>query len=202
MTVKEDLDKLQDYLLSHKLKGTIRSLVNIEECVEIIKSIQSRIPDSLDESEIIVRQKQAMLDQAEEEANKKRRYADSEAEKIIVIAEEHSEEIISKAKKESERLIHKEEIVKKAQEQSEIIISGATEDSESIKGKAEFDKNETERKVTNILNETQEHSIKTRNGADAYAREVLFSLEERISTTLGQVRKGIEMLEESEVEIN
>ena len=82
MTVKENLDRLQNYLISHKVKGTNRSLINIEECVEIIKSIHSIIPNSLDESEIIVRQKESIIEQAEEEASKKRIYADSEAEKI------------------------------------------------------------------------------------------------------------------------
>ena len=71
MTVKEDLDRLQNYLISHKVKGTNRSLINIEECVEIIKSIHSIIPNSLDESEIIVRQKESIIEQAEEEASKK-----------------------------------------------------------------------------------------------------------------------------------
>jgi sulfite reductase alpha subunit-like flavoprotein len=202
MNVKEDLGKLESYLISHKVKGTNRSLINIEECIEMINSIQSVLPNSLDESEIIVRQKESIIEQADEEASKKRIYADSEAEKIRTNAEEKSEKIIFKAKQQSEKLVQKEEIVKKASEQSERIILDSEEESKSIAQKAELTKQDTERKATHILNEAQDHSIKTKNGADAYAREVLFSLEERISTTLGQVRKGIEMLEESEVEIN
>ena len=202
MTVKENLGKLENYLISHKVKGTNRSLINIEECIEMINSIQSVLPNSLDESEIIVRQKESILEQAEEEASRKRIYADSEAEKIRTNATEKSEEMILKAKEEAERLVKKEEIVKKASEQSERIILDSEEESKSIAQKAELAKQDTERKATHVLNEAQEHSMKTKNGADAYAREVLFSLEERISTTLGQVRKGIEMLEESEVEIN
>ena len=53
MTVKENLGKLENYLISHKVKGTNRSLINIEECIEMINSIQSVLPNSLDESEII-----------------------------------------------------------------------------------------------------------------------------------------------------
>ena len=34
-----------------------------------------------------------------------------------------------------------------------------------------------------------------RKGADNYAREVLFSLEEKIADTLGQVRGGIDILD-------
>ena len=202
MTVKENLDKLENYLVSHKVKGTNRSLINIEECVEIIKSINSMIPNSLDESEIIVRQKESIIEQAEEEASRKRIYADSEAEKIRRDAEEKAEEIIMKANEQAEKLVQKEEIITKAHEQSERIILDSEEESKSIAEKAELSKQDTERKATNILNEAQDHSMKTRNGADAYAREVLFSLEERISTTLGQVRKGIEMIDESEVEVN
>ena len=34
-----------------------------------------------------------------------------------------------------------------------------------------------------------------RKGADNYAREVLFALEERVADTLGQVRGGIDLLD-------
>ena len=44
MTVKENLGKLENYLISHKVKGTNRSLINIEECIEMIKWIKSVIP--------------------------------------------------------------------------------------------------------------------------------------------------------------
>ena len=71
MTVKENLDKLENYLVSHKVKGTNRSLINIEECVEIIKSIHSIIPNSLDESEIIVRQKNLLLNKQKKKLVKK-----------------------------------------------------------------------------------------------------------------------------------
>ena len=71
MTVKENLDRLQNYLISHKVKGTNRSLINIEECVEIIKSIHSIIPNSLDESEIIVRQKESIIEQFHNDYNVK-----------------------------------------------------------------------------------------------------------------------------------
>jgi len=45
------------------------------------------------------------------------------------------------------------------------------------------------------LNEAETSAESRRKGADNYAREILFTLEERIADTLGQVRGGIDLLD-------
>ncbi len=50
-----------------------------------------------------------------------------------------------------------------------------------------------------LLPEAEEDAGARRKGADAYAREVLFNLEERVADTLGQVRQGIDLLDHTPV---
>ena len=45
-----------------------------------------------------------------------------------------------------------------------------------------------------ILEEAESTGTTRRDGADQYARETLFDLEERLSIQLGQVRRGIDAL--------
>lgn len=54
---------------------------------------------------------------------------------------------------------------------------------------------DAENKVNGILKEAETSAAARRKGADNYAREVLFTLEERIADTLGQVRGGIDLLD-------
>jgi hypothetical protein len=47
-----------------------------------------------------------------------------------------------------------------------------------------------------IVNAAEGEAAARRKGADDYAREVLFALEERVAEVLGQVRKGIDVLDQ------
>jgi hypothetical protein len=54
---------------------------------------------------------------------------------------------------------------------------------------------DAESRVNTILHDAGISAEERRKGADNYAREVLFTLEERIADTLGQVRGGIDLLD-------
>jgi hypothetical protein len=45
-----------------------------------------------------------------------------------------------------------------------------------------------------VLREAEARAQKIREGADAYAAQVLFDLDNRLSTALGSVKKGIDQL--------
>ena len=47
-----------------------------------------------------------------------------------------------------------------------------------------------------MLDESEQISADRRDGADNYAKEVLYALEERISTILSQVRSGLDLLDD------
>ena len=53
---------------------------------------------------------------------------------------------------------------------------------------------DAQRKAYRIVNEAESSAMGRREGADHYARKVLFNLEEQLAEVLGQVRKGIDAL--------
>ena len=53
---------------------------------------------------------------------------------------------------------------------------------------------DAQRKAYRILDDAEGASVTRRDGADHYAREVLFNLEEQLADILGQVRRGIDAL--------
>ena len=53
---------------------------------------------------------------------------------------------------------------------------------------------EAQRKAYRLLDEAERVAAERREGANRYARETLFDLEERMSGVLGQVRRGIDTL--------
>ena len=52
-----------------------------------------------------------------------------------------------------------------------------------------------------MIENAEKDAEKRRYGADNYSREVLFALEERIADTLGQVRSGIDLLDNSNIAV-
>ena len=53
---------------------------------------------------------------------------------------------------------------------------------------------DAQRKAYKIIDEADSAANARRDGADRYAREALFNLEERMAEVLGQVRRGIDAL--------
>ena len=53
---------------------------------------------------------------------------------------------------------------------------------------------DAQRKAYRIVSEAENVALARRDGADSYAREVLFNLEEQLADILGQVRRGIDAL--------
>ena len=58
----------------------------------------------------------------------------------------------------------------------------------------EKNKNEILSNVSSMQEESENYSSQRRRDADKYAKEVLFSLEEKLSLSLAQIRKGIETM--------
>ncbi len=79
------------------------------------------------------------------------------------------------------------EVANAAEVRAEEIVDKAKRDGEAHTQDAD-------RRLNAIIQEAEDQAEQRRSGADAYAREVLFTLEESVSDTLGQVRKGIDLL--------
>ena len=182
------IDELKNLVQGNKIPATGRSMINVENFIEQIDEIKSLIPSEVSASEGIIRQKEAIIKQAEDEAERIRGYADEEAVKINDNASNKAESLIQNAKDEAYKMITNTEIVTASKNAAQEIEDKANKEAESI---IEQGKNE----ANNIINDAEKMSGDRRKGADNYAREVLFSLEEKIADTLGQVRGGIDILD-------
>ena len=188
MTLIAQLENLETMIVKGRVPGTARTLVNQQKISALINEMKKNLPDEITEAEGVVRQKDAIIKQAEIEARRIRAYADEEATTIRQLAEEQSNTLLTTSQEEAKKMIQDTEITRKANENAIKIESVAN----SHAGKVIDD---AESRVNTILHDAGISAEERRKGADNYAREVLFTLEERIADTLGQVRGGIDLLD-------
>lgn len=188
MTIMTQLEDLEAMITGGRVPGTARTLVNLAKVTTVINEIKAELPTQINEAEGIVRQKEAIIKQAELEARRIRAYADEEATTIRQLAEEQSSTLLTSSQAEAHRMVENTEITRVATENA-----AATESEARTRAGKMID--DAENRVNGILNEANTQAEQRRKGADNYAREVLFALEERVADTLGQVRGGIDLLD-------
>ena len=188
MTLMSQLENLETMIVKGRVPGTARTLVNLDKISTSIEEMKTEMPTQINEAEGIVRQKDAIIKQAELEARRIRAYADEEATTIRQLAEEQSNTLLTTSQEEARKMIEETEITRAANEKAAKIETDADKRAAQLIEDAET-------RVNGILNEAETSAEQRRKGADNYAREVLFTLEERIADTLGQVRGGIDLLD-------
>ena len=174
---------------SKSLPGTSKVMIDKSRSLDILRQVISNLPSELDEAGMVTRQKEAIIDQANKEAERIRNYADEEASTMREIAKRDASKILSDAEAKAEEMIQETSIVDGANKRSEEIITDAQKQSESILMSAQQDSSK-------LLDESEKIARDRRDGADNYAKEVLYALEERISTILSQVRSGLDLLDD------
>jgi len=190
MNIIEEIKNLELMIKESKsLPGTSKVMVDKKRSLGIIKEVIVNLPSEFDEAGMVTRQKEAIIDQADKEATRIRNYADEESSTMREIAKRDAAAIISEAEEKAEKMLQETSIIESANKRSEQIITDAQSQSEQIITDAQSQSNL-------MLEESEKISTDRRNGADNYAKEVLYALEERISTILGQVRSGLDLLDE------
>ena len=196
MNIMEALKNIENIINESKsLPGTSKVMVDKEKTIAIIKEVVDNLPNELDEAGMVSRQKEAILDQADKEAARIRNYADEEASTMREIAQRDAAGIIKEAEEKASNMIEETSIVEAANLRAEELISEAQRESERIVVEAQ-------QRSSKLLEESENLAKDRRDGADNYAREILFALEERISTILGQVRSGLDLLDEESENIS
>jgi vacuolar-type H+-ATPase subunit H len=87
----------------------------------------------------------------------------------------------------------KDRVLREAQERAQAIVSDASDTHAAMIGDHEIVQRARTTAET-VLREAEARAQKIREGADAYAAQVLFDLDNRLSTALGSVKKGIDQL--------
>jgi len=194
MASMDHIAKLEEMLSGGRVPGTARTLVNLEKVGEVITELKRELPSQVNDAQTVLRQKEAILKQAELEARRIRAYADEEATTIRQLAEEQSQSQIETARKDAETMVTDAEVVKAAGDRSQEIEAEAQEKASKIIAEAQG-------KLNQILASAEKDANERRRGSDNYAREVLFMLEEKIADTLGQVRSGIDLLDTQNIAV-
>ncbi len=200
MSIVELIDRLETEVTSgSKVPGTSRRLVSLEAATQLIEDIRVSLPEELSDAQSVMRQKESIIKQAELEARRIRAYADEEATTIRETAEEKSNAATSAAQQRATQMMEETEVFKAAERRAEEIIAAAEDKSRAIIETAEEEAGNRISTADDKIAEEQAASdadaIGRRQGADDYAREVLFNLEQGIADVLGQVRKGIDVLD-------
>ena len=132
--------------------------------------------DDVREAAEVIRMKESILNQA---------YL--EAKRIRTSAEDESVKLTTQAEDEYRVKVGESSVLKRAEEISQEMQEQAGYESQQILQDAQ-------RKAYRIISEAENVALARRDGADSYAREVLFNLEEQLADILGQVRRGIDAL--------
>ena len=149
-----------------------------------VKEISDLMPQDIQEAKEIINQKNSILAQA-----------NMESQRILESANRESSDITNKSKEEYEQLVDDSSITEEANKKSESIIQKSKNEAEDIVKRAE-------QKAENIIDSADQQIMSKKEGADNYSKEVLFDLEERLSEILGQVRRGIDSLNISDIKNN
>ena len=163
-------------------------LVDIDRLNEVADELRNSVPAGMREADEVLKQKESIINQA---------YLESQ--RIKSAAEEEASGRTMAAQQEHDSKVEESEVYKAATEKAQEL-----EDQAMVKAQEIIQ--DAQKKAYRILNETDAVAGTLRDGADRYAREVLFNLEEQIASSLGQVRAGIDKLgadspDEVEIEV-
>ncbi|HCV27156.1 MAG TPA: hypothetical protein QGI07_06825 [Dehalococcoidia bacterium] len=199
MSLEQHLDTLESLVASGRVPATSRTLINLKAFNEAIGQIRAELPEELNESQAIIRQKESVIKTAEIEARRIRAYADEEATTIRETAEEKATIAIDNASEKAAKMVQQTEVTAEAARKASEIIAEAEARAVSIIEAADSSaaqKTEaTENRVGMMMIDAETDAGSRRDGADEYASEVLFNLEQHVSGVLGKVRAGLDLLE-------
>ena len=151
-------------------------MVDSGKLTAIAADLRESVPHDVLEAGEVLKQKESIVNQAYLEAKRLRESANQEVAAITTAA-----------RNEHESLVEETEIVKSAEIKAQEIKDEAHRQANDIV-------QEAQQQVFRTIDDAEATAAVRREGADQYSREVLFSIEERLSQMLGQVRRGIDAL--------
>ena len=178
MDFDQAIQELQQlYASSSRVPGFRKKvMVDVDEFAAVLNNIRTVMPADVQEARQILLQKDSILNQA---------YLESQ--RVKTSAEEEVTAQLQAAQEEHLNKVGESEVTKTATNQAQEKMDQAMTEAEDIVQDAQ-------RRAYRIISESEDVAASRREGADQYAREVLFSLEEQLSEILGQIRRGIDTL--------
>ena len=130
MSITEKLNNISEYLSSSK-KVMGKSVIDVEKIKEMLEEVRGNLPRELEQSELIISQKESILNDASEEA-----------EKLTAETSQHCENLIAQAQSRADEIVSQDEIVAVAEKRADEIVSQAEKTKEDTMEVVEHNKNE------------------------------------------------------------
>ena len=180
MNIHELLSDLNELLESTNKVPGIRNkvFVDYEKLTNFSAKMKTSISDNIEEAEEIVKQKESIIKQAQLESYRVKNATEVEVQELMNAAEMQKKELVQES-----------EIVKSANQEAIRIKNDLQNECEEMKKMAEME-------ASSMMEQVELFASERKEGANQYAKETLFELEERFSKMLGQVRKGLDSLSE------
>ena len=180
MNIHELLSDLNELLESTNKVPGIRNkvFVDYEKLTNFSAKMKTSISDNIEEAEEIVKQKESIIKQAQLESYRIKNNTEVEVQELMNAAEMQKKELVQES-----------EIVKSANQEAIRIKNDLQNECEEMKKMAEME-------ASSMMEQAESFASERKEGANQYAKETLFELEERFSKMLGQVRKGLDSLSE------
>ena len=180
MNIHELLSDLNELLESiNKVPGIKNKVfVDYEKLTSFSAKMKTSISDNIEEAEEIVKQKESIIKQAQLESYRVKNATEVEVQELMNAAEMQKKELVQES-----------EIVKSANQEAIRIKNDLQNECEEMKKMAEME-------ASSMMEQAELFASERKEGANQYAKETLFELEERFSKMLGQVRKGLDSLSE------
>jgi len=180
MNIHELLSDLNELLESiNKVPGIKNKVfVDYEKLTSFSAKMKTSISDNIEEAEEIVKQKESIIKQAQLESYRVKNATEVEVQELMNAAEMQKKELVQES-----------EIVKSANQEAIRIKNDLQNECEEMKKMAEMES-------SSMMEQAELFASERKEGANQYAKETLFELEERFSKMLGQVRKGLDSLSE------
>lgn len=148
-------------------------VIKPKEVEPIMDSIYGALPQEIQDARRLLRRKEEVISEAQQKAEK----------------------IIIDAQNEAARLLSESELLRKVQSEAELIKEQVISECEEIKRKALED-------AENFRNQAHDNAMKTKEGAEGFAEQVLISLENTLAQHLQLVKNGQIYLEKLRADEN
>lgn len=178
--IQRELNRLEEMILdSPRIPLTRRTLVDEEQLLDQLDLIRLNLPSAFQESDIIVRHKDEILQEAEEYAQE-----------IIAAAEQRAAQILNEMGLIQQARTEADQLRQQVQIECETLQQQTLTEIEQIRYRVQ-------QEIEEMRSRTVAECEEIQNGADDYADHVLGSIEQQLNEMMRVIRNGRQQLNDN-----
>ena len=175
--LEEVLDHLSDLLADARaLPMSASCVVNRGEALDLVDEARRVVPGELDRARQLLAERDALLEQAREQAERTVEQARAEAERTLEQAREQAERLVAEAQQEQDRLVEQTAVFARAQADADRLLG------------------ETAAEADRVLDQAHADAEAMRLQTEDYVDGKLAGFEQLLATTLAAVQRGRDRL--------